>query len=483
MKLLLLGIDAADLNIIQKMDMPFLNDVISKHVSVTIEEDILSRGWAEIYTGRHGVETKAFYDYPLLEQPYGVSQVFNSSMLPASIPPIWSQLSCRNYKVGVMNVPTTSPIANINGFIVGGGGGGMNKLQKIGDELCYPRDIAQWLNNREYIADLRLTTSGITDIKKFFEKFTLMVKKRTQAFIELSKKYHTDFSFIVYRALAIIQYLGMSEIEYLHQTENKPSGDPNDERSILFREELASFYRFFDTMLQKIFDTLQPERFIIVSDHAMVPYLKNVNYNEFLKKSGFLKPNEVTSSFTYQTVRQWVPKTIRNFISNRLPSNTKQLFFPFDKGKTQAFALGLINGIYINDQDRFGGPIHSNSEIKERTRMICGEFNQSREAVQNDMQARPYREMFHDAPFGAFLPDIWIDKPDTVRAIGRGEFITANDHYQHITDITEVHDDNWTGVKGRTPLFIIDNDTVKFMDDKDNKNLTMVYKIVNRLFS
>lgn len=482
MKLLLLGIDDAELNIIQNMDMPFLNNLIANHVSVRVEEDLLSRGWAEIYTGRHARETKAFYDYPLMDKSYWVSQEFNSSALPSSVVPIWNRLSQRNQRVGIMNVPTTSPATDINGFMIGGGGGGRNKLKTIAPELCNPPELVPFLNQHEYIVDLRLTTSGIKSISEFFSTFSIMVNHRTRCFIELCKKGSVDFSFIVYRALAIIQYLGMSEIEYMTQSKHKPKGNPNDANSVLFRNELKQFFRFFDDMIRLLFDELQPKRFIIVSDHGKVPYLHNINCNEFLSDINLLSHNETVEDSYHQLFRKWVPKKIRSVLAGMLSSNIEKWLLPFNGETTRAFSLGLINGIYINDQQRFGGPVTSSTELMDLTRSICNEFNNCKEASAFNMHARPYREAYMDTPYSACLPDIWIDKPDTIRPFGKGGFIHPNDHYQHITTLADVYDDNWTGIKSRYPLLITDHDTANVID-KENPDLTMVYEIVNRVFT
>ena len=82
MKFIALGIDDADLRIISKQNMPFIHQLINGGQSIRLEEDLLSRGWVEFYSGKHARETKAFYDYPLLSKNYYTSQTFNVEMLP-----------------------------------------------------------------------------------------------------------------------------------------------------------------------------------------------------------------------------------------------------------------------------------------------------------------------------------------------------------------------------------------------------------------
>ena len=286
MKFLALGIDGADLRILRKFNLPFIHKLINKGSYLKLEEDILSRGWAEFYTGMHSRDTKAFYDYPLLSNNYLTSQAFGVEMLPENIIPIWKLISGRDYKVGIMNVPTTMPAQKLNGFMVAGSGGGLNKLRSPQESLCYPEEILNLIQDKSYIVDLRLTTSGIKSISQFFSQFMTMAKKRTDVFIELCKKYRPDFSFLAYRAIAIIQYLGISELEYLFQSKYLPKGNPKNPDSIHFRNYLLEFYSFFDNLIEDIFDQLQPKNFLIFSDHGMVPYLYNLNCNTFLQNIG-----------------------------------------------------------------------------------------------------------------------------------------------------------------------------------------------------
>ena len=477
MKLLALGIDDADARILKKMDMPFMQQLMTQNTEILLEEDILSRGWAEFYTGKHARDTGAFYDYPLLGKSYNKSQKFGTSMLPHNTVPLWDLLSQRGYRVGVMNVPTTMPAQNVNGFMVAGGGGGLNKLKQVQQGLCYPESVMEGLKSRSYIVDIRLTTSGISELPDFFRQFTQMVHKRTENFIDLCKKHKTDFSFIAYRALANIQFLGMSEMEYLFQSQYQPEGNPNDPNSIYFRGQLQKFYSFFDECIKNIFQELEPKNFILFSDHGKVPYLYNLNYNEFVKSIGLQKANPF-----YSVAAKRFPAKIKRWLRSVPGRKATALYLPFSMEQTKVFALDLINGIYINDYERFGGPVSSAGQAKDLIRIICREFNGCDEAKKHGMSALPYRERFLNAKFADFLPDVWVEKPDTMRPFGPGrQFVEKNPHYRHITNLTDVYDDNWTGIKGRHPLFVVSKAAAD--DNGDIRgNLTAGYDLINRMF-
>ena len=480
MRFLALGIDDADIRILEKFDMPFLHKLINKGLCIKLEEDILSRGWAEFYTGKHARDTKAFYDYPLLSKNYFTSQSFGIEMLPEKIIPIWKFISERGYKVGIMNVPTTMPAQKVNGFMVAGGGGGLNKLRSPGESLCYPEDILNFIQDKSYIVDLRLTTSGIKSISQFFSQYMTMAKIRTDVFIELCKRYRTDFSFIAYRALAIIQYLGMSELEYLFQSKHLPKGNPDNPNSIHFRNRLLKFYSFLDDLIRDIFDELQPKNFLIFSDHGKVPYLYNLNCNTFLENMGLQSPNKLTNNTFYSSIAQKIPKSIKGKIRSSRLIGTKKLSAAFDIQKTSAFSLGLINGIYINDE-RFGGTVSGSSKNRDLVELICREFNSTAEAKIYNMHASPYRMKYTDSRYADYLPDVWVAKPDNMRPYAKGKFVEENSHYQHIDNLSDVYDDNWTGIKGRHPLFLLNRESLNYLG-KSASDLTIGYHLLNKMF-
>lgn len=481
MKFLAIGIDDADPKIINKMDMPFMQNLMTSGECVNIEEDIFSRGWSEFFTGKHARDTKAFYDYPLLSKNYNTSQNFGINMLPDSIIPIWKLISDRGYKVGIMNVPTTMPAKKINGFFVAGAGGGLNKLQKTQKSLCYPLDVLSFLQDRSYIVDLRLTTSGINDITDFFQQFMNMAKKRSETFIDLCKFYKTDFSFIVFRSLAIVQYLGMSEIEFLYGSDYEPNGDSKASNSIYFRKKLIDFYHFFDDLINNLVTELQPKNILVFSDHGKVPYIYNINCNSFLQNIGLQQSNKLLSNSLYYSIVKNTPHGIKNLFKAKRPETYDKLSVSFDYKKTKAFSLGLINGIYINDAKRFSGPIIREKQVKETVDLICKEFNDSEEAKKFNLHAIPYRQQFIGSRYADCLPDVWIDKPDIIRPYGKGKFIEKNYHYEHICNLNTVYDDNWTGIKGKHPLFFLNRESLNYLDNHKT-DLTLGYQLLDNIF-
>lgn len=483
MKLFIIGIDAADQDIFKAYDMPFINDLIKNSVTLNLKEDLLSRGWAEMISGRDAMHTDAFYAKPALNGSYNVDMkyTFRDSVNNDGIVPLWDLINNKGYSAGIMNIPTTAPATKINGFMVAGAGGGLNNLQKVDPSLCYPPDISGKLNDLGYIVDERFTPSGITDIDYLFERFEDMTSKRVKCYLELCHDFVPDFGFLALRSTAILQYLGMSEIETHRKSSLAPDPKKSDHpNSILFRKTLFDFYSLLDNELKILFETLNPDHYILTSDHAMVPYTHKANYNKFLASNGFQEINKVTTNSLLTSIKAKMPPSLKKLIKGLNKNATPKFLLTFFPGKTTAFALNEISGIFINDE-RFGGPVTEGNQKRGLITEIIDLFNASPEAQQYGLHARPYRELHSEAKYNRYLPDIFVDRPDTLKHVGVGDAVYENPNYGPIVDLNVIDDDNWTGTKGSIPLFYCDKGLGKYFDDDLSDNLTCVYQLVERL--
>ena len=85
MKLLVIGIDGGTKSIIEGMPMPFTQSLFKDAVSENLEEDLISRGWAEALTGEHASTNKGFYLMPCSDGSYDFSASYSKSdMVSAS---------------------------------------------------------------------------------------------------------------------------------------------------------------------------------------------------------------------------------------------------------------------------------------------------------------------------------------------------------------------------------------------------------------
>jgi hypothetical protein len=114
--------------------------------------------------------------------------------------------------------------------------------------------------------------------------------------------------------------------------------------------------------------------------------------------------------------------------------------------------MGAIFGIYLNDKERFGGPVKVNEkEALKNTIINC--FNEDVECQKHVVIAIPFEGF--GKPFDHLMPDILVSMPDGYMPVNESKqlFSKHAPSFNEI-DLTKVRDDNWTGIKGTKALSI-----------------------------
>ena len=183
-----------------------------------------------------------------------------------------------------------------------------------------------------------------------------------------------------------------------------------------------------------------------------------------------------------QIVKRGVPPWLRRRLSGMAPRAAALVKRDIVWEKTKAFGNFYVNGVYLNDR-RFNGPVND-SEAKELTETICRLFNETEEAKEHHLNARPYRCQHAGARFQALLPDVWIDHPDTVFFDqGMSPFMEPNGDYGPLRSFASITRDMFTGIKGRHPICCVDPATAERQEEGDPSDLTLVYRLVDRIMS
>lgn len=494
MKLLTIGLDGGDKRIIEHMPMPFLQSLLAKSNTPKIEGDLFSRGWAEIYTGKKAVETGAAYTHPFLDGSFKFDLSFNYKR-PQTVgfEPLWNTLNAAGTSVGFMNIPTTSPAQPVNGFFVGGAGGGINKVSGVPKIMCDTDETKAYLDEIGYIPDLRIGPGGVSTIFEMFDKIDEIVQRRRDAFLELVKRHSPDFGFLCYRTNTTVQYVAMSEIEAIIATSdlsnlNIDQGNQKPEFNAV-QKRILKHYSLLDDVLKSIFEACDPKDYLFCADHGTSRYLYNANANAFLEKKGYLTPQMES----LRPVRKLAAKVLRrsqkilpSFLKPKLRSGNlvpgvQLLPLNFNPRKTKAFGNWYVHGIYINDDDRFGG-IVKQEEIAPLVKKICEDFNATEEAKKYKMKAAPFREKYSDSKWEREFPDIEIEKPDEMFFLGQGAFVSNNPNFgpipENIVGLTDMN----SGQKSRLPLFEASDGVSSLIRESDSLELTLVHDLIVRYF-
>ncbi|MHB1351809.1 MAG: alkaline phosphatase family protein [Thiobacillus sp.] len=478
LKLLVIGIDGADRRVVEGMPMPFLQGLLKDGAHYSAKVDLWSRGWAEIFTGRHGVDTGAFYNRPACTGKYEFTQHFNLSSLNGNpaVRPIWNDLNEKGFRVGVMNIPTTLPAPAVDGFFVSGVGGGSDKSgsRSIPAEACYPPSIMTMLEDLGYVLDVRRGASGIDNLEDFFRSINDMEEKRTASFVQLATQYAIDFGFVGYMGLSRVCYLLMADILNLIGKSNRV--DTENDRRIL------DFFSRQDQLLRDLVQQLSPERVLIVSDHGMAPYTHQVNLNAFLVEGGWQKKNESMNGWIRgagKAVKNMLPVRFRRNLGKKMPG-VRQFVGQqnYATQGTAAIATGYISGIYLNDA-RFGGTV-SPRESEKLVSEIVGAFNEYAPAKNNGMHASVYALRHRGCHAEAYFPDIWIDHPDTIFFNDHGPFIAPNRQYKPFDSFANVVSDMNSGIKGVEPLLCLVGEGRETLNVQDTGSLTQAYRIIQQ---
>lgn len=500
MDLLVIGIDGGTKAIIDGMPMPFTQSLFNKSYFRTLEEDPLSRGWAEALTGCHASETKGFYLMPYLDGSYDFNRAYSKNVIVAESPklPLWKMVNNKGKSVGILNVPTTGPAANVDGFIVSGGGGGLNSIGGIPEGMYYPESVKSILAKNNYVFDIRLPNDAKT-ICGFIEKIADAEVIQKNTFIELSDKNKPDFGFYCIRMITEIQYLARYEIERCIQSIKiaKESGQeffPEND----VQEALINYYKKVDEHIKEVFQSVMPEEFLFIGDHSTALFKKDLNLDVWLESNKFLSLMSPLEGFVHKVKHTWHITKLLNKVGIKRKWQKRPTRLPitkFSRKNSLAFSTfyetGNFAGIFINDAHRFNGPV-KNDEIDALVNSICESFNEDPDTKRHNLHAVPYRRKYKESRFFDFMPDIQVHKPDTTFCSGRyWEFLRDNPNckafkgdpvfkpYGSPEAIQFPH----TGLKGSDPLFVYSKNLESFIERDDPNDLRMAYSMIDRYLS
>ena len=364
-----------------------------------------------------------------------------------------------------MNIPTTFPAPPVNGFFVSGAGGGLNKVDGVPDEMCYPREIAKDLERQNYVVDIRPGTAGITEVNELFDKLDHMLRTRVSAFLKLSKEHQPELGFLALRVATVLQYLAMSEIQvYLGTSELRKR-----RKNPAWSAGLEKTYKLLDQSFEKIFNATNPDHWMFTADHSIVPYTHRCDCNRILQDLGLQK-------YKYDPTG-----TIKNLIKQMLNRQTFCIARQSLLKDSVAFADWYISAIFVNDNQRFSGPVEDN-KLDETVDQICDKFNKHPSCIYYQLKAVPYRRRFKDSRYVDYLPDIKVDCSESIFFKNGGPCISKNPDFTRLKNLKKVRGSMHSGQKGRHPLFCCDGQTAKLIRDSDPHDLTLVYKLTERIF-
>ena len=421
-KVLVIGLDGASPLIISQLiadgKLPMFGEIAENGVSGTLMSvfpPVSPTAWASFMTGvnpgKHGIldfEIRLTSDYK--------RYIVNAKYIRCDT--IWSILSRRNKKVGVIHVPLTYPPPKVRGFAVAGYALSpgpatypSNLLSEIDKAVpgyinAYSR-VYRYIPGREveYVTSLLF----VTDLEK-------------KVALYLMRNYEWDVLTTVFFFLDQIQHYMWRFYDPTHPLydESAPS---------FLKNAIPNFYKKLDTIIRELINNITDDAIIfIISDHGFGPLYKDVYINHWLMKLGLLKlkrskvlmrkllsilSRERLTTLFYKLrlshpVLMNIPRHFIKSIFGRLP-RARITLSDIDFKKTRAYSTGYVGQIFLNVKGRDKEGIISPGDEYERLRDY---IIQKLKELRNPEDGRPLvdeifkKEDIYHGPHASYAADI-----------------------------------------------------------------------------
>ena len=237
--------------------------VIFKQMSASIPE-VSSTSWSCIFTGKNPAEHGIYGFTDLIPGTYSMSfPNFKNVRCEA----FWQREKNKNKKHVIINVPSTYPAEELNGFLVSG------FVSLDLDKAVYPAEELQKLKEDGYEIDV--DAGKVNDSKDLFlNELFKTLEKRTELGMRKWDELDWDVFFFVVTGTDRLEHFFWDAIE-----------DENNK----YHDRVMEFFDKTDEVVGKFLDKMsENDSLIMVSDHGMEQINYNVYLNKFLKEEGYL---------------------------------------------------------------------------------------------------------------------------------------------------------------------------------------------------
>lgn len=418
-KLLIVGLDGATFDILEPLMklglLPRMEHAIQKGVKARLQSTIppvTGPAWVSFMTGKNP-ENHGIFDFVTSAAKESLARrIIHYGDIKSNT--LWSILTRKGKKVGLINMPITFPLPKLDGFAIPG--------------MLTPGNVTEWTNPPHLMKELKpIIGSYIPDvwwqlynesrIVPFLHRLISSASQKARISSYLMTKYDWDFLMTVFTGTDRIQHALWDLISIVSKGGNLGKGRNKIEH--LIRTYYRKIDNFIGDTIQKIDDKTQ---LFILSDHGFGPLKGKFSINNWLTTQGFLAWNE--KKVKRLNARNRILRTIgkmdvfklrRTVFSKVTPRQARMKAYDFleciDWSKTRAYAASNTEqGIYINLIGREPyGIVEPGGEYEKTRNEIIAELKRikspdSKDGLVSTIHKR--EEVYDQGKFVSHAPDI-----------------------------------------------------------------------------
>jgi predicted AlkP superfamily phosphohydrolase/phosphomutase len=362
-KVMIIGLDGVPLDIIQPWadsgHLPNLRHLMQTGTVGRLRSTIpptSGPSWSSFVTGMNPGKTGIFDFLYRREGTYSFPPV-NASLRGGTT--IWRYLSDAGHRVGVLNIPMSYPVEQVNGFMVSGW-----LTPYAATDYIYPSELAEELGRE--VGDYRIyPTETFTESRRgsFLQASYDLLEMRTRTALYLAESKPWDVFMTVF----------FDTDRFLHQLwhymeTDHPWRDGDEDRSSVVRDYFHQVDNSIGRLLEHADDDTQV---IVLSDHGMGRANNFIVLNNWLLDTGLLqlkrdlwtrfKQLMFRSGFTLRNVHQVADQLglarqaeyVAGYFVDHLLKIAFLSFLDVDWSRSKAYSYGRhLGSVYINLKGR-----------------------------------------------------------------------------------------------------------------------------------
>jgi predicted AlkP superfamily phosphohydrolase/phosphomutase len=427
-KVLVIGLDGVPLDLIrtwaEEGKLPTFRRLMDKGVVGDLRSTVpptSGPSWSTFMTGKNPGKT-GIYDFLYRREGTYLFPPVNASRRDGIA--IWRLLSDQDRTVGVVNVPMSYPVEQVNGYMISGW-----MTPYAAQDFSYPRDL--WRELRDEIGYYTIyPTETFAESRRetFFEACDELLNLRSRTVSYLMDKYPTDFFMAVLFDTDRVLHQLWHYLDPGHPW--RAGGDGTDKSG-----PVVGYFRHVDEKVGQILERADEDTLVIVlSDHGMGPAHNFIVLNNWLLEVGLLQLKRDVP----RMLKRWLFDagfTLRNvhrvadrlglakhaeykglYSMDRLMKLVFLSFLDVDWSRSKAYSFGRhLGSIYLNVKGRepegIIAPGREYEETREEIIRLAEKFTHPRSRERLIGSILKKEDVYH-GPYLDWAPDLILRPRD-----------------------------------------------------------------------